>query len=302
MLRDGLGDKNKLNQYRQALSNPDEAIKTVVLRKHIVDVLNKLLKIVSDDAVLYQRLLANLQKKRSVKESSVTVALKTKSQKSGIEFETLAEVYYRGVQSWTRNSSVTPMQHGFNRVNSFINNGRAARLDEDLIPQKKTVWAKTYQHKKHTHDLVDTHRADRTFAISHSKQRVADTRKPGRTRLVHRNAGEIKINEDEGNQFVDLKPKIKKKTLDKEIYTVKTKTMDPMSEGNVDPKKRFIGTDSLVNTYKKDTPGEKKKLKETTTSAGFKGKVDVADVPVRLVTGKIKRLPPAKSSSSKGGD
>jgi nicotinic acid mononucleotide adenylyltransferase len=35
-----------------------------------------------------------------------------------------------------------------------------------------------------------------------------------------------------------------------------------ISEGNPNPSKREDGTDSLVNTYKSDTPGEKKKLKE----------------------------------------
>lgn len=35
-----------------------------------------------------------------------------------------------------------------------------------------------------------------------------------------------------------------------------------ISESNPDPSKREEGTDSLVNTYKDDTPGEKKKLKE----------------------------------------
>ena len=274
LLRVGLGDIDKISQYRKALSDPESAVKTVVLRKYIVDVLEKFLKLVTDDTILYQRTLANLQKKRHVKESSVTVALKKKSEKSGYDFETLAEVYYRGVQSWNEGSNSNPMQFGFNRVNSFINGGRASRVDEDLVVK----------------DKAHTTRAGYKTIVLH---------KPGEpAKFVRRNTGEIKINE--ANPSIETDPKLKKKTVNREIYGVNRKSADPMTEGNPDPKKRFIGTKSLVDTYKKDTPGEKK-IAETTTG-GFGKKISVADVPVRMITGKIKRLPPAKSSSSKGGD
>lgn len=42
-----------------------------------------------------------------------------------------------------------------------------------------------------------------------------------------------------------------------------------ISEGNPDPSKREDGTDSLVNTYKSDTPGQKKKLKEFTLTNSY---------------------------------
>lgn len=227
LLRVGLGDVDKISQYRKALSDTETAVKTVVLRKYIVDVLEKFLKLVTDDTVLYQRILANLQKKRHVKESSVTVALKKKSEKSGYAFETLAEVYYRGVQSWSEGYNSNPMQFGFNRVNSFINGGRASRVDEDL-----------------TH----TSRADYRMVMTH--------RAGERAKFRRQNKGEIKINET--NPAIETEPKLKKKTVNREIYGINRKTADPMSEGNIDPKKRFIGTKSLVDTYKKDTPGEKK--------------------------------------------
>lgn len=234
LLRIGLGDKDRLNQYRKALSNPTSAVNTVVLRKYIVDVLDKLLKLVTDDPVMYQRVVANLQKKRHVKESAVTVALKRKSEKSDYDFETLAEVYHRGVQSWDARKGGTPMQHGFSRVNSFISGGRASHLDEDL----------TIRDKAHTT------RADHSTRLLH---------RPGEpAKFVRRNKGEIKINEKSSNQFIDTTPTLKKKPTGREINVIKNKTMDPMSEGNVDPKKRLIGTKSLTNTYKKDTPGEKR--------------------------------------------
>ena len=234
LLRVGMGDKDQLNKYRQALSNPDSAVRTVVLRKYIVDVLDKLMKLVTDDPVMYQRAVANFQKKRHLKESAVTVALKRKSEKSEYDFETLAEVYYRGVQSWNTSKGVTPMQYGFSRVNSFISGGRAAQIDEDLKVR----------------DKAHTTRAD---------SKVITLHKPGQpAKFIRRNQGEIKINEKSSNPFIDTTPTLKKKPTGREINVIKNKSMDPMSEGNVDPKKRLIGTKSLTNTYKKDTPGEKK--------------------------------------------
>jgi hypothetical protein len=232
LLRVGLGDVNKISMYRKALSDPENAVKTVVLRKYIVDVLDKLLDIIEDDTILYQRLLANLLKRKSMKECAVTVALKRKSEKSDYDFETLAEVYYRGVQSWDVRTGTSPVQFGFNRVNSFINNGRASRLDEDLVVR----------------DKAHTPRADYKMVLSHRAGEKPKFRK--------KNQGEIRINE--ANPAIDLDPKLKKKTVNREIYGVNRKSADPMSEGNVDPKKRFIGTKSLTDTYKKDTPGEKK--------------------------------------------
>jgi len=55
-----------------------------------------------------------------------------KSRQSGIPFDTLEEVYRRGYSSWTPELNETPTQTAFNRINSFIANGFAANLDEDL--------------------------------------------------------------------------------------------------------------------------------------------------------------------------
>ena len=81
--------------------------------------------------------------------------------------------------------------------------------------------------------------------------------------------------------------------------------MDPMSEGLVDPSKRFEGTDSLVKTYSDDTPGQKKvikKLKEVAV-AGFAGKkIHVANQKIRMADGTLKSKPPGKSGSSGGGN
>jgi hypothetical protein len=59
-------------------------------------------------------------------------SLYKKSKSFGIPFDVLEEVYKRGFEIATNNKE----QAGFNRVDSFIHGGEAARLDEDL---KETV-------------------------------------------------------------------------------------------------------------------------------------------------------------------
>jgi hypothetical protein len=295
LIRLGLGDKNQLNKVRQALSNTTAAANTVVLRKYIVDTLDKLMKLVTDDAVVYQRIVATLMKKRNLKESAVSVALRRKSEKTGYDFETLAEVFIRGVQSWDESASADPTQHAFNRVNSFVSGGKAMRLDEDL---------------------VHTSRADQ-------KSRII--RKNGHAVTSKHSRGEIEINEVKpvNKSAVDTKPTIPNKSVRRNFNTIQLKSKDPLSsdymnekfetaekqsKNPADPSSRFDGTDSVTGIYKKDTPGQKglakkfKKIAETTT-AGFNGKkINIKNVPVRLANGKIKSLPPGKSSSSDGGD
>lgn len=291
LIRIGLGDKNQLNKVRQALSDPAAAANTVVLRKYIVDTLNKLMKLVTDDAVVYQRIVATLMKKRNLKESAVTVAIRRKSEKTGYDFETLAEVFIRGMQSWNENSSVDPTQHAFNRVNSFVSGGKAMRLDEDLAVTKP------------------------------ADQKARIIRRNGHAVTSKRTRGEIEINEVK--PVVDTKPTIPNKTVRRNFNTIQLKSKDPLSSdymnekfetsekqsnNSSNPASRFDATDSVAAIYKKDTPGQKglakkfKKIAETTTG-GFNGeRINIKNVPVRLANGKIKSLPPGKSSSSDGGD
>ena len=249
LIRIGLGDKNQLSKVRQALSDPSAAANTVVLRKYIVDTLNKLMKLVTDDAVVYQRIVATLMKKRNLKESAVTVAIRRKSEKSGYDFDTLAEVYIRGVQSWNESSSADPTQHAFNRVNSFVSGGKAMRLDEDL---------------------VHTSRADKKAKILHPAN--------GRPRTVKRGTGEVAINE--ADPAIDTTPTIKNKTVKREIAAIVRRSPDPLAEkfetsekqskDSADASSRFDGTTSIDKIYKKDTPGQRslaKKFKKIITGA-----------------------------------
>lgn len=61
--------------------------------------------------------------------------IKSKSDKSGIEYDTLKEVYDRGFASWNPNgASGTQQQHAYERVNSFIARGKTWSGDDaDLV-------------------------------------------------------------------------------------------------------------------------------------------------------------------------
>jgi hypothetical protein len=61
------------------------------------------------------------------------LSLYGKSLESGVAIDTLEEIYRRGYESYHQNSDRTAEQLGFERVNSFIEGGFAAVLDEDLL-------------------------------------------------------------------------------------------------------------------------------------------------------------------------
>jgi hypothetical protein len=60
-------------------------------------------------------------------------ALFLKSVKSGHDFETIIEVYIRGIESFNEERSGNASQQGFARVNSFISKGAALEEDADLL-------------------------------------------------------------------------------------------------------------------------------------------------------------------------
>jgi hypothetical protein len=74
-------------------------------------------------------------------EDVVTESLLKKSEKTGIAFSTLKEVFDRGEYSWDASNRMTQEQFAFARVNSYIGKGKAWHMDSDLR-EEKTVNAK----------------------------------------------------------------------------------------------------------------------------------------------------------------
>lgn len=71
-------------------------------------------------------------------EDVVTESLLKKSEKTGIAFSTLKEVFDRGEYSWDASNRMTQEQFAFARVNSYIAKGKAWHMDAD-IREDKTV-------------------------------------------------------------------------------------------------------------------------------------------------------------------
>jgi hypothetical protein len=58
-------------------------------------------------------------------------SLFNKAEKSGIPFDTIKEVYSRGIASWDSSmTDKTPQQIAFDRVNSFISGGKSFKIDD----------------------------------------------------------------------------------------------------------------------------------------------------------------------------
>jgi len=69
-------------------------------------------------------------------EDIVTESLVKKSEKTGIAFSTLKEVFDRGEYSWDESNRMTQEQFAFARVNSYIAKGKAWHMDADLREEK----------------------------------------------------------------------------------------------------------------------------------------------------------------------
>ena len=69
-------------------------------------------------------------------EDVVTETLLKKSDKTGVAFSTLKEVFDRGEYSWDPSHRMTQEQYAFARVNSYIGKGKAWHMDSDLREHK----------------------------------------------------------------------------------------------------------------------------------------------------------------------
>jgi hypothetical protein len=226
---------------------------------------------------------------------SVDSALMRKSEKSGIPFEIISEVYKRGHDAWKDTMTHTAEQNAFHRVNSYIAGGKARELDADLM--EKEVWDKPNPVQKAGKssklspaakakakarakaagrpypNMVDNIWAARNEEIEHleegpfkgiSKMIMKSNLKKQIAKhdikaddALNKNAvpgmpmnsnWDIKGFESEKSQSdrkkkilarlnreetaVETKPKLKNKTVKREIYTLQVKSMDPMTESS----------------------------------------------------------------------
>lgn len=203
------------------------------------------------------------------------LAIYKKSQTSGFSTDVLEEVYLRGYSIWNESFAETPEQLGFGRINSFIAGGFAAKLDEDLVSERRGLWYN-----------IDAKRK-RIEAGSGEKMR-----KPGSKGAPTDAALKAsQTNEDADPCWpkykqIGMKTKNGRKVPNcvPEEYTGAEK----VSKNKNDPSSRFDGTTSLTNVYKKDTPGQEP-MKESTLStikkviaeATYKGKTVPLNKPMK---------------------
>jgi hypothetical protein len=200
------------------------------------------------------------------------LSLYKKSQNSGISTDILEEVYRRGYRCWTEAFGGTPEQFAFDRVNSFIADGFAAQLDEDL---KKACW-KGYEaigmKKKNgktvpncvpvkeqlNAPLPPIEKIAKKF--DKPVDTIKDVIKTG-SKVEKEHTKDQKTAEKIAKAHVNERPDYYKK-LDKAGLEEQE---EARSKDSKKPSSRFIGSDELVTIYKSQTPGQiiKKVVRET---------------------------------------
>jgi hypothetical protein len=176
-------------------------------------------------------------------------ALAKKAKASGVSLGTLKKVYARGVAAWRtgHRPGTTPQQWGMARVNSYITKGKGTYhgADKDLreaslpeIPKDK----ETGLPKKYT---TGEKRTDQARATHFAKGREKHWDDP---------SAYEKAPGDATAETKESKHTKKYRQMYGEEYTGSEK----VSKDKNEPSSRFIGTKSLSDIYKKDTPGEMK--------------------------------------------
>jgi len=209
-------------------------------------------------------------------EDVITETLIKKSEKTGIGFSTLKEVFDRGEYSWDASNRMTQEQFAFARVNSYIAKGKAWHMDSDLR-EHKTVNAQldesfsafleaslgtTVRKKIEVVDRPPANQASKTRQQEIQKKIIDESgNKPYVKSFSQNDSGE-----HSGWKASNKHGKVK--------YFGKDFKASAMKHAGINedtPSDREIGTDSLVKKYKKDTPGQKSALDESFNMAWTSG-------------------------------
>lgn len=138
LIKLGLGDQEHLSFYREVLLEPEKAVRDVRCRDYVSKVLVRLVHMMTEDDILYNRIRSILLRKarKLMPENMSDHALKSlieKSIDSEVPLEVLVDVYQRGF--FEEDRQIDPEQNGFNRVNSFLAGGKALDLDRDILDE-----------------------------------------------------------------------------------------------------------------------------------------------------------------------
>ena len=211
-------------------------------------------------------------------EDVITETLLKKSDKTGIAFSTLKEVFERGEYDWTPVTRMTQEQYAFTRVNSYIAKGKAWHIDSDLREEKSIdtdldetfaifLEASTGTKIRKKIELVDRIPADQATKAKQAeiqKKIIDEARAPGKAYVKPYLHPQTK----EQIGYVASTKWGKVKHFGKDFKSAAMKHADMAEDTAAD---REIGTKSLVKKYKKDTPGQSSSLDESFTMAWTSG-------------------------------
>ena len=188
---------------------------------------------ITSPAPYKEAFLRALEKKRVVVEKKIEIVLNAKASQAHLPVDALEQVYIRGFKSLPLNSNLTREQYAMNRVNSFIAGGAAMVEDCDLLP---------------IHEVLHT-----TVGLKGSggamRPHIKREKSPYNNKIVY--------------HVVDAQGRVKHSTSDENEAKKHLATKyNSYMEMTLKPSKRFEGTNSLVKTYKTDTPGEKRGVTE----------------------------------------
>jgi LysM repeat protein len=192
------------------------------------------------------------------------LSLYKKSSNSGISTDILEEVYRRGYSIWNEAFGGTPDSFAFDRVNSFIADGFAAQLDEDL---KKACW-KGYEaigmkkkNGKTVPNCVPVKEEELNKPVMTPAQ-LADKHGVSVESIDKALKAGIKVEKEHTTHSADAKRIALAHLGEKPDYYKKLdkagleENAEKHSKNPDDPASRFIGSNELVDIYKKETPGQ----------------------------------------------
>ena len=215
----------------------------------LVDIINESIECLNENndsmAVTMKRLLNAV-----LPEDTTTSTLIKKSERTGIPFSTLREVFERGLFAWENDGRVTQEQYAFSRVNSYIAKGRAWTLDADLREEKPTYDALDKAFNEAIEDQVgnkiapdDRHGKVRYVGVRTAAHKETGTQERQEVQYTKRHKMHTKKEKDADPEQIRIaQDQIKKKVID----------------DSYKPTQLEVGTKSLVKAYQKGTPGQEK--------------------------------------------
>jgi hypothetical protein len=200
-------------------------------------------------------------------EESIEETIRKKAEKTGISYGILKKVYDRGVAAWRtgHRPGTTPSQWGVARINSFATGGKTRQTtDADLWKQHTS---KNEEYSSDLESLNENVTQDKIIAA------------------IHKHVLRGKDPMDVAWDIVNMTG------IDISAHKLYNAYMNKHGQKISNSSKAAA---ALRSKYGFKTEGK---------ARGFEGEmIDVPNVPIRTIDGKIKSFPSGKSSSSKGGN